>query len=64
TAYDAAGVIHTDFQRGFIRAEVIGYDDFICCGGELKAREQGRFRLEGRDYPVVDGDIMHFRFNV
>jgi GTP-binding protein YchF len=64
TAYDAAGVIHTDFQRGFIRAEVVGYQDFITCGSEVKAREQGKFRLEGREYRVVDGDIMHFRFNV
>ena len=64
TAFDAAGAIHTDFQRGFIRAEVTGYDDFIRCGGEQGAREKGRLRLEGRDYPVCDGDIMHFRFNV
>ena len=64
TAYDAAGAIHTDFQRGFIRAEVVGYDDFIRCKGEQGAKEKGRFRLEGRDYPVTDGDCMHFRFNV
>ena len=64
TAYDAAGVIHTDFQRGFIRAEVVGYEDFIACKGELGAKEKGRFRLEGRDYKVTDGDCMHFRFNV
>lgn len=64
TAFDAAGAIHTDFQRGFIRAEVIGYDDFIACKGEQGAKEKGRFRLEGREYPVTDGDCMHFRFNV
>ena len=64
TAFDAAGVIHTDFQRGFIRAEVIGYDDFVTCKGEQGAKEKGRFRLEGREYPVMDGDCMHFRFNV
>ena len=60
----AAGVIHTDFERGFIRAEVIGYDDFIACGGEVGAREAGKRRLEGKDYAVQDGDVMHFRFNV
>ncbi|MBF0424234.1 MAG: redox-regulated ATPase YchF [Magnetococcales bacterium] len=64
SAYDAAGVIHTDFQKGFIRAEVIAYADMIACGGEQGAREKGRLRLEGRDYQVVDGDVMHFRFNV
>ena len=64
TAFDAAGVIHTDFQRGFIRAEVVGYDDFIACKGEQGAKEKGKFRLEGRDYQVTDGDCMHFRFNV
>ena len=64
TAFDAAGVIHTDFQRGFIRAEVVGYDDFVACKGEQGAKEKGRFRLEGRDYKVTDGDCMHFRFNV
>ncbi len=60
----AAGVIHTDFERGFIRAEVTSYEDFIACGGESKAREQGKLRVEGKDYVVADGDIMHFRFNV
>jgi ribosome-binding ATPase YchF (GTP1/OBG family) len=57
-------VIHTDFERGFIRAEVIAYDDFIACGGEGKAREQGKLRVEGKEYLVADGDVMHFRFNV
>jgi len=60
----AAGVIHTDFEKGFIRAEVISYDDFIEYGGESGAREVGRLRLEGKDYLVEDGDVMHFRFNV
>jgi len=60
----AAGVIHSDFEKGFIRAEVIGFDDFIACGGEHGAREAGKMRLEGRDYVVQDGDVMHFRFNV
>jgi GTP-binding protein YchF len=61
-APQAAGVIHTDFEKGFIRAETIGYDDFIACGGEVGAKEAGKMRLEGKDYPVADGDIMHFRF--
>lgn len=64
TAPQAAGVIHSDFERGFIRAEVIAYADFIACGGEQGARETGRWRLEGRDYAVQEGDVMHFRFNV
>ncbi|MBF0213505.1 MAG: redox-regulated ATPase YchF [Magnetococcales bacterium] len=64
SAYDAAGAIHSDFQRGFIRAEVIAYKDYIASGGELGAKEKGLLRVEGRDYPVVDGDVMHFRFNV
>ncbi len=64
SAPQAAGVIHTDFERGFIRAEVVGYDDFIQHGGEHGAREAGRWRLEGKDYAVRDGDIIHFRFNV
>jgi GTP-binding protein YchF len=64
TAPQAAGVIHTDFERGFIRAEVAGYDDFVACGGELGAKEAGKLRLEGKDYVVRDGDVMHFRFNV
>ena len=63
-APQAAGVIHTDFERGFIRAEVISYDDFIAHGGEHGAREAGRRRLEGKDYIVRDGDVVHFRFNV
>ena len=64
TAPEAAAVIHTDFQRGFIRAEVIGYDDFIACNGEQGAKEAGKLRLEGKEYIVQDGDLMHFRFNV
>ena len=64
TAPEAAGEIHTDFQRGFIRAETVAYDDFIACGGESKAREAGKLRLEGKEYVVKDGDVMHFRFNV
>ena len=64
TAPQAAGVIHTDFERGFICGEVIGYDDFVRLGGEQGARDQGRMRLEGRDYVVQDGDVCHFRFNV
>ena len=64
TAPQAAGVIHTDFERGFIRAEVIGYQDFIACKGEQGAKEAGKMRLEGKDYVVRDGDVMHFRFNV
>jgi len=64
TAPQAAGVIHTDFERGFIRAEVTAYDDYIACGGEAGAKEAGKLRVEGRDYVVRDGDVMHFRFNV
>ncbi|MCL4774984.1 MAG: redox-regulated ATPase YchF [Burkholderiaceae bacterium] len=64
TAPQAAGVIHTDFERGFIRAETIAYDDFVALGGEAGAREKGKMRLEGKDYVVRDGDVMHFRFNV
>ncbi|MCI6989341.1 MAG: redox-regulated ATPase YchF [Campylobacter sp.] len=60
----AASVIHNDFERGFIRAEVISYDDFIACNGEVGAKEAGKMRLEGKDYIVNDGDVMHFRFNV
>src|SRR5205085_11323622 len=60
----AAGVIHSDFEKGFIRAEVIAYEDYVTHGGEAGAREAGKFRLEGRDYVVRDGDVMHFRFNV
>jgi hypothetical protein len=61
-APQAAGAIHTDFERGFIRAETIGYDDYVACGGEAGARDAGRLRLEGKDYVVADGDVMHFRF--
>jgi GTP-binding protein YchF len=64
TAPQAAGVIHTDFERGFIRAEVIGYDDFVACKGEQGAKEAGKLRSEGKDYIVKDGDVVHFRFNV
>jgi len=64
TAPQAAGVIHTDFEKGFIRAEVIAFADFIACKGEQAAKEAGKMRLEGRDYAVKDGDVMHFRFNV
>jgi len=64
TAPQAAGVIHTDFEKGFIRAEVIAYDDFIGCKGEQGAKEAGKMRLEGKEYIVKDGDVMHFRFNV
>jgi ribosome-binding ATPase YchF (GTP1/OBG family) len=64
TAPQAAGVIHTDFERGFIRAEVASYDDYVACGGEQSAREAGKLRLEGRDYAVRDGDVIRFRFNV
>jgi len=64
TAPQAAGVIHTDFEKGFIRAEVIAYDDFISYGGEAKCKEAGKMRLEGKEYVVRDGDVMHFRFNV
>jgi GTP-binding protein YchF len=62
-APQAAGVIHTDFEHGFIRAETIAYDDYIANNGEAGARDAGRFRLEGKDYEVADGDVMHFRFN-
>lgn len=64
TAPQAAGVIHTDFEKGFIRAEVISYDDFIKYNGEHGAKEAGKWRLEGKEYIVQDGDVMHFRFNV
>ena len=64
TAPEAAGVIHTDFQKGFIRAEVMSYDDFIEFNGEQGCKEAGKLRLEGKDYIVQDGDVMHFRFNV
>lgn len=64
TAPQAAGVIHSDFERGFIRAEVIAYEDFITFGGEQGAKEAGKWRLEGKDYHVQEGDVIHFRFNV
>jgi ribosome-binding ATPase len=63
-APQAAGVIHTDFEKGFIKAEVIGYDDYIHYGSEAACREVGKLRIEGKDYVVKDGDVMHFRFNV
>ncbi len=63
-APQAAGVIHTDFEKGFIRAEVIGFTDYISCSGEAGAKEKGLMRLEGKEYVVKDGDVMHFRFNV
>ena len=63
-APQAAAVIHTDFERGFIAAEVIAYDDFVASGGEQGAKDAGKMRLEGADYVVQDGDVMHFRFNV
>ena len=64
TGPQAAGVIHTDFERGFIRAEVIKYEDFLELGGEQQAKEVGKLKSEGKDYIVQDGDIIHFRFNV
>jgi GTP-binding protein YchF len=64
TAPQAAGEIHTDFERGFIRAETISFEDFVACKGEAGARDAGRLRLEGKDYVVQEGDVMHFRFNV
>ena len=63
-APQCAGVIHTDFEKGFIRAEVIKYDDYIKYGSEAAVREAGKLAVEGKDYVVQDGDIMHFRFNV
>ena len=64
TAPQAAGVIHTDFERGFIRAETMAYDDFITYKGEAGAKEAGKLRLEGKEYIVREGDVLHFRFNV
>ncbi len=64
TAPQAAGVIHTDFERGFIRAEVIAFNDYVACKGEHGAKDAGKMRVEGKDYVVRDGDVMHFRFNV
>ncbi|MBS0548806.1 MAG: redox-regulated ATPase YchF [Proteobacteria bacterium] len=63
-APEAAGVIHTDFEKGFIRAETIAYDDYVSLNGEAGARDAGKLRLEGKEYPVKDGDVFHFRFNV
>ncbi len=64
TAPNAAGAIHSDFEKGFIRAETMGYDDYVQFGGEAGAKEAGKWRSEGKDYLVKDGDIMLFRFNV
>lgn len=64
TAPEGAGVIHTDFQKGFIRAEVVSYDDFVAYNGEQGAKDAGKWRLEGKEYIIQDGDVMHFRFNV
>ena len=64
TAPQAAGVIHGDFEKGFIRAETIAYDDYVACGGEGPAKEAGKMRAEGKEYIVKDGDVLHFRFNV
>ncbi|MEL0224957.1 MAG: DUF933 domain-containing protein, partial [Gammaproteobacteria bacterium] len=64
TAPQAAGKIHTDFEKGFIRAEVIAFDDFVSLGGEQAAKDAGKWRLEGKEYIVKDGDVIHFRFNV
>ncbi|NDG05241.1 MAG: DUF933 domain-containing protein, partial [Alphaproteobacteria bacterium] len=63
-APQAAGVIHTDFERGFIRAETIAYDDYVALGGEAGARDGGKLRQEGKEYIVRDGDVLHFKFNV
>ena len=64
TAPQAAGKIHTDFEKGFIRAEVVGYEDYIACNGEAGAKDAGKWRLEGKEYIMVEGDVVHFRFNV
>jgi len=64
TAPEAAGVIHTDFQRGFIKAEVIGFTDLLAAGSMQKAKEAGKVRMEGKDYVMADGDVVEFRFNV
>ena len=64
TAPNGAGVIHTDFEKGFIRAEVIAYEDFIEYKGEAGAKDAGKWRLEGKEYLIKDGDVMHYRFNV
>ena len=64
TAPEAAGVIHTDFQRGFIKAEIVSFDDLMEAGTMLKAKEAGKVRMEGKDYVMADGDVVEFRFNV
>ena len=64
TAPEAAGVIHTDFQRGFIKAEIVSYDDLVACGTVAEARSKGKARIEGKDYVMADGDVVEFRFNV
>ena len=64
SAVEAAGAIHTDLQRGFVRAEVVAYEDLIALGGMTEAKAKGKLRLEGKEYPVKDGDIMHVRFNI
>ena len=64
TAPQAAGVIHGDFEKGFIRAETIAFEDYIACNGEQGAKDAGKMRAEGKDYIVKDGDVLHFRFNV
>ena len=63
-APQGAGKIHTDFEKGFIRAEVISYEDYIDCNGESGAKEAGKWRLEGKEYVMLEGDVVHFRFNV
>ena len=64
TAVEAAGAIHTDLQHGFVRAEVVAYDDLMALGGMTEAKAAGKLRLEGKEYPVKDGDIVHVRFNL
>ena len=64
SAVEAAGAIHTDLQRGFVRAEVVAYEDLVALGGMTEAKAKGKLRLEGKEYPVKDGDIMHVRFNI
>jgi hypothetical protein len=63
-APQAAGVIHTDFERGFIKAEVMSFEDFVTYGGEKGARDAGKLRLEGKEYVIADGDVVHFKFNL
>ena len=63
-APECAGIIHTDFQKGFIKAEVMSYDDLISAGSEAKVKENGKLRIEGKEYVMQDGDICHFRFNL